>query len=319
MLWKTLPRKGTTGTNMLQSWNCVFCITSPYFYLLQIVHLPELKNIHSKPVTTSNITSEHNYAKNLVHPLTLTMGRYVVGDRFHDGPTSSSHKRETCKYHNMRLCPELTQFQSVTSEVINSKIKSTRLQSSSQQNIYHYYFYNRLMDHWHNLKVVNKQLTCMKGGMKPGETIARDELHRFVYVCALCKKQGHDSTSCFNYWVFVHLTLWHCIYEVTKPESTCLSYHPWGCMCNWKSIQRQACVIWWGYSMQTEQPTLVHSTAASPNSVILLHQLAVKLAAASYLPLSSENQWLTYLPNLNPNLNPNLYPNLKLFPIFLTN
>ena len=167
--------------------------------ILQIVHLPELKNIHSKPVTTSNITSEHNYAKNLVHPLTLTMGRYVVGDRFHDGPTSSSHRRETCKYHNMRLCPELTQFQSVTSEVINSKIKSTRLQSSSQQNIYHYYFYNRLMDHWHNLKVVNKQLTCMKGGMKPGETIARDELHRFVYVCALCKKQGHDSTSCFNY------------------------------------------------------------------------------------------------------------------------
>ena len=96
----------------------------------------------------------------------------------------------------MRLCPELTQFQSVTSEVINAKIKSTRLQSSSQQNIYHYYSYNRLMDHWHNLKIVRKQLAQMKTGMKPGETVERDELYRFVYVCALCKKQGHDSTNC---------------------------------------------------------------------------------------------------------------------------
>ena len=96
----------------------------------------------------------------------------------------------------MRLCPELTQFQSVTSEVINAKIKSTRLQSSSQQNIYHYYSYNRLMDHWHNLKIVQKQLAQMKTGMKAGETVARDELYHFVYVCALCKKQGHDSTNC---------------------------------------------------------------------------------------------------------------------------
>jgi len=60
----------------------------------------------------------------------------------------------------MRLCPELLQYKSVTSEVINSKIKSTRLQSSSQQNIYHYFFYNRLMDYWH-MKIVNKQLGKM--------------------------------------------------------------------------------------------------------------------------------------------------------------
>jgi len=69
----------------------------------------------------------------------------------------------------------------MTSVVINWE--SARLQSSSQQNIYHY-FYNRLMEHWHNLKVVNKQLTCMKGGMKPRETIARDELHPFC-VCTV--------------------------------------------------------------------------------------------------------------------------------------
>ena len=33
---------------------------------------------------------------------------------------------------------------------LNSKIKSTRLQSSSQQNVYHYYSYIWLMNHWHN-------------------------------------------------------------------------------------------------------------------------------------------------------------------------
>ena len=40
------------------------------------------------------------------------------------------------------------------------------------------------MDHWHNLKVVNKQLTCMKGRMKPGEKIARDE-YICVYMCTV--------------------------------------------------------------------------------------------------------------------------------------
>ena len=52
----------------------------------------------------------------------------------------------------------------------------------------HYYPYNRLMDHWHNLKMVQKQLAQMKAGMKPGETVTRDELYRFVYVhCAKSK------------------------------------------------------------------------------------------------------------------------------------
>ena len=78
----------------------------------------------------------------------------------------------------MRLCPELTQFQS---GIINSKIKSTRLQSSSQQNVYHYIL---LMDDWHNLKIdQSMQLAQMKAGMKLSETVAEDELYRFVYMC----------------------------------------------------------------------------------------------------------------------------------------
>ena len=146
-----------------------------------MVHLPELEKPHSKPSPAhSHISSEHNYALNVMHPLGQTTARYIVGDRFHDGHTFG-HKRDTCKFHNMQWCPELLQFQSVTSEVINSRIKSTRLQSSSQQNIYHYYFYNRLMDYWHNLTIVQKQLITMEKKRKPGEVIVRDSLYRFVY------------------------------------------------------------------------------------------------------------------------------------------
>ena len=144
--------------------------------------LPELRNAHTKPVPPlTQILSEHNYSKCLIHPLTQWFDRYVVGDRFHDGPKMASHKSDTCKFHNMRLCPELVQFQSVTSEVINSKIKSTRLQSSSQQNMYHYFFYNRMMDYWHNLAIVQKQHKHMLAGIKDGEVVVRDVLYRFVY------------------------------------------------------------------------------------------------------------------------------------------
>lgn len=133
------------------------------------------------PTTLLKIQSEHSYSRHLVHPLTQTVNRYVVGDRFHDGPKKSGHKKPTCKFHNMRLCPELTPFQSVTSEVINSKIKSTRLQSSCQQNMYHYFFYNRLMDYWHNMDIVNEQYRKMAAQAKSGETVVRDCLHRFIY------------------------------------------------------------------------------------------------------------------------------------------
>ena len=139
---------------------------------------------------------DHTYSHSMVHPLTNSVERYVVGDRFHDGPKTSGHKKTTCKYHNIDLCPELFSFQTVTSEVLNSKIKSTRLQSSSQQNLHHYFFYNRLMDHWNNLKIVQKQWVQMHRRAKEGEVIARDILHRFCYVCSKCCKGGHTAADC---------------------------------------------------------------------------------------------------------------------------
>ena len=142
---------------------------------MQVTRILELENPHCIPTPTDSILAlrDHDYCASSVHPLTQTRDRFLVGDRFHDGPQVSGHKKPTCKFHNMRLCPELNQFQSVTSEVINSKIKSTRLQSSSQQNMVHYFLYNRLMDYWHNIEIVNKQLQEMKLRLQPGEHIVR--------------------------------------------------------------------------------------------------------------------------------------------------
>ena len=139
--------------------------------------------MHSKKLHYNSCDTDHTYPKiNMVHPLSLSVARYIVGDRFHDGVKTSGHKKKTCKFHRMNLCPELATYKSVTSEVINSKIKTTRLQSSCQQNLYHYFIYNRLMDYWHNQLIVEKQFQTMLSKAKQGETVSRDYMHRFVYV-----------------------------------------------------------------------------------------------------------------------------------------
>ncbi len=141
---------------------------------------------------------DHSYTASMVHPLTGSVDRYILGDRFHDSEKRSGHKKATCKYHRMDLCPELTSFQSVTSEVLNSKIKSTRLQSSNQQNLVHYFIYNRLMDYWSNCDIVTRQQSKMLKAARDGETVVRDEFHRLVYVCTGCLQQGHTAVSCAN-------------------------------------------------------------------------------------------------------------------------
>ena len=83
------------------------------------------------------------------------------------------------------------------SEVINSKIKSVRLQSSSQQNLLHYFLYNRLMDYWHNMKIVKKQKERLEKNAKSGEVVVRDQHHRFVYSC------NNMHVSCVLYSVIM--------------------------------------------------------------------------------------------------------------------
>ena len=131
------------------------------FEFSQIKHVEELSpHLQCKPyVQNSSLNHDHTYTKlNLMHPLTLTTDCYIVGDRFHDRIKTSGHKKETCKFHQMDLCPELREYESVTSEVINCKIKSVRLQSSNQQNMAHYFIYNRLQDYWHNRNLVDYAL-----------------------------------------------------------------------------------------------------------------------------------------------------------------
>ena len=151
-----------------------------------MVSVPELGTKETQPSSEilqaqTCVTSEHSYAKNMTHPITGKLDRYILGDRFHE--RSGGHKKPTCKFHNIDLCPELQSYQTVTSEVINSKIKSVRLQSSSQQNLLHYFLYNRLMDYWHNMKIVKKQKEGLEKNAKSGEVVVRDHYHRFVYSC----------------------------------------------------------------------------------------------------------------------------------------
>ena len=109
---------------------------------------------------------DHTHTRNMTHPLAGTVDRYIVGDRFHDSEKTSGHKKPTCKYHHMDLCPELVPYQSVTSEVL---IRATRLKSSNQQNLVHYFIYNRLMDHWNNRERVEKQRALMLKNARAGK------------------------------------------------------------------------------------------------------------------------------------------------------
>ena len=122
---------------------------------MQVTYIPELKDVHSQPVSASyQIIEEHSYSRSMVHPLTQTVDRYIVGDCFRDGPKTSGHMQDTCRFHNMKWCPELLDFQSVTSEVINSQIKTTRLKSSSQQNTSSFL-------HCHHLNIISAILSSL--------------------------------------------------------------------------------------------------------------------------------------------------------------
>ena len=141
---------------------------------------------------------DHTYSHSMVHPLTNEVDCYIVGDRFHDGHKTSGHKKTTCKYHSIDLCPELVGFQSATSEVLNSKIKQHDCSQATNKIFTTTFFYNRLMDHWNNLQIVHKQWLQMQRRAEPGETVGRDVYHRFCYVCTACHKCGHTAANCLQ-------------------------------------------------------------------------------------------------------------------------
>ena len=135
---------------------------------------------HTTHHAIAPIFEEHSYSNNYIHPITGTYQKFVVGDRFHDS-VRSGHKKPTCKFHNIDLCPDLKKYRSVTSEIINSRIKSTHLKASSQQNFKHYVLYNRLMDYWRNRDIIQKQYNLMVSQCNNDEYVTRDHLHRFIF------------------------------------------------------------------------------------------------------------------------------------------
>ena len=73
--------------------------------------------------------------------ITNAVDRYTVRDRFLMVQIRHYRaKKATCKFYNIDVCPELVNFKSVASEVLNSNTKPIHLQSSDQQNIHHYFF-----------------------------------------------------------------------------------------------------------------------------------------------------------------------------------
>merc|ERR1711954_186289 len=72
-----------------------------------------------------------------------------------------------CRYHDINLCPELTNVGTSHQENLNSIKNNLRLRSTCTQTPARHLFYNILMDQYHNEKVVGEQIR------KHGET--RDE------------------------------------------------------------------------------------------------------------------------------------------------
>ena len=44
----------------------------------------------------------------------------------------------------------------------------------------HYFFYNRLMDYFHNMDIIQQQYVEVEKSLRNDEEIARDDLMRFI-------------------------------------------------------------------------------------------------------------------------------------------
>ena len=119
---------------------------------LQHCNTPSLTPLTS--IGTYNVLLSHNKPY-----------RYIVEDRFHDGPKASGHKR-----YLYDLCPQLTTYKSVTSEVINSK-----MQQSTKQYLLFY-----TTDLWTTFTAQLLQPNNFTVWY-PRREVIRDNLHRFVY------------------------------------------------------------------------------------------------------------------------------------------
>lgn len=66
-----------------------------------MVSVPELGTKETQPSSAmlhaqTCVTSEHSYAKNMTHPITGKLDRYILGDHFHE--RSGGHKKKHVQY-----------------------------------------------------------------------------------------------------------------------------------------------------------------------------------------------------------------------------
>ena len=109
-------------------------------------------------LTSSIALQNHRYCKQGLRSLTQTTDRYIVGDRFHDGPQTSGHKKTP--HASFITCNFARKWHSINQWCqLNSNIK---IAVEFPANVQHYmYFYNWLMDYWHNKNIIQKQLHQM--------------------------------------------------------------------------------------------------------------------------------------------------------------
>ncbi|XP_028418895.1 HMG domain-containing protein 3-like [Dendronephthya gigantea] len=114
----------------------------------------------------------------MIHPLTGTSRRYVLGDRFHTA--SNPHKSPLCEYHNINLLSQSNTIKTSYQESENNRKNVRRLRSSTMQNFSTHYFYNFLMDFYQNEEIVKKQHDVASRQLKPGQMLCRNSYMQFV-------------------------------------------------------------------------------------------------------------------------------------------
>ena len=114
----------------------------------------------------------------MVHPLTGSSRRYVLGDRFHTA--SNPHKSPLCEYHNINLLAQSNSIKTSYQESENNRKNVCRLRSSCMQNFSTHFFYNYLMDFYQNMEIVNGQYDIVSKKLKTGQRICRNAYMQFV-------------------------------------------------------------------------------------------------------------------------------------------
>ena len=121
----------------------------------------------------------------LMHPISRSCRRYVLGDRFHSA--SNPHKSPLCAFHNINLCLQANTVKTSYQESENNRKNIRRLRSACVQGFGVHFLYNYLMDFYQNEAIVRQQIATLKKNAHGHGDIVRDEYMRFTFVQSVPK------------------------------------------------------------------------------------------------------------------------------------